>query len=294
MKIAFLGLGNMGLPMARNLLRAGHQLTIYNRTRSKAEPLRSDGANVAGSPAEAVGGAEIVFTMVADDAALEQVMSEQTLAAMAKASIHVSASTVSVALVERLTGMHASNGQQQVSAPVFGRPEAAEAAKLFVIAAGARDSVDKCQPLFDVLGQRTFVVGADPKLANVIKLSGNFMIMSVIEALGEALALTRKYGIDPAFSVDLLTSTLFNAPVYKTYGNLIAREQFDPPGFALRLGFKDVRLALAAAEAASVPMPVASIIHDHALSAVANGMSELDWAALAKVAAQNAGLGPSR
>lgn len=133
MKIAFLGLGNMGLPMARNLLRAGHQLTIYNRTRSKAEPLRSDGANVAASPAEAVGGAEIVFTMVADDAALEQVMSEHTLAAMAKASIHVSASTVSFALVERLTALHASRGQQLVSAPVFGRPEAAEAAKLYVI-----------------------------------------------------------------------------------------------------------------------------------------------------------------
>lgn len=138
------------------------------------------------------------------------------------------------------------------------------------------------------------MVGADPELTNVVKLSGNFMIMSAIESLGEALALTRKYGIDPAFSVDLLTSTLFNAPVYKTYGNLIAREQFDPPGFALRLGFKDVRLALAAAETASVPMPVASVIRDHALAAVANGMSELDWAALAKVAALNAGLGPRR
>ena len=177
-----------------------------------------------------------------------------------------------------------------VSAPVFGRPEAAEAGKLFIVVAGPQSVIERCRPLFDVMGQRTFVVGDEPVMANVAKLAGNFMIASVIECLGEAFALGRKYGLEAETMLDVLTNSLFAAPVYKTYGTIIAQQKWEPAGFRLRLGLKDVRLALAAADAEAVPMPVASFIHDSFLSAVARGMGEQDWAALAKMAAERAGL----
>jgi 3-hydroxyisobutyrate dehydrogenase-like beta-hydroxyacid dehydrogenase len=173
---------------------------------------------------------------------------------------------------------------------VFGRPEAAAAAKLFVVVAGDQGDIDRCAPLLAAIGQKTFVMGTEPSIANVVKLSGNFLIAAVIESMGEAVALVRKHGVDPHHYVEMLTSTLFSAPVYKTYGGLIVDEKFDPPGFKLKLGLKDVRLALAAAEGANVPLPVASLIRDHAIAAIANGMGDLDWSSLSMVAAQNAGL----
>lgn len=289
MKVAFLGLGNMGHSMAANLIRAGHQLTVWNRSRNKAEDLKT---NIASTPAEAVGGAEVVITMLADDASLESVVFGENgfLKSLNKGAIHISMSTISVALSQRLQKAHEERGQRYVSAPVFGRPEAAEAAKLYIVAAAPQEAVTKCEPLFSAMGQRTYEVGSDPVQANVFKLSGNFLIATIIEALGEAIALTRKYGIDPTAYVDFLTSSLFSAPIFKTYGNLIAQEKYDPAGFKLRLGLKDVKLALAAGEAADVPLPIASIIRDHALSGIANGMSDLDWSSLGRVAAKNAGL----
>jgi len=234
----------------------------------------------------------VAFTMVADDAALEQVVfgPQGLIAGLPKGGIHVSMSTISAALSRSMTDKHREHGQTMVAAPVFGRPEAAEAAKLFIVVAGPHQAIERCRPLFDVMGQKTFTVGEEPVMANVTKLSGNFMIASVIETLGEAFSLGRKYGIEAGTMLDVFTNSLFAAPVYKTYGTIIAQQKWEPAGFRLRLGLKDVRLALAAADGAAVPMPVASFIHDSLLSAVARGMGELDWAALAKLASERAGL----
>jgi 3-hydroxyisobutyrate dehydrogenase-like beta-hydroxyacid dehydrogenase len=294
MNIAFLGLGNMGLPMARNLIQAGHSLRVYNRTRSRADELKSLGATVAATPAEAAAGVEIAITMVADDHALEAVLfggdaksdgkdgKDGLLSALPANAIHISCSTISVALSRRMAAAHAERKQHYVSAPVFGRPEAAAAAKLFVVAAGPAAQVAKCQPLFDAMGQKTFVVGEDASGANVIKLNGNFLITTVIESLAESFALVRKSGLDANQFLEILTSTLFNAPIYKTYGGIIAAEKYEPAGFKVPLGLKDNRLLLAAAEEAAVPMPMASLVRDRFLAAMAAGQSEQDWSSIAK------------
>ena len=292
MKVGFVGLGNMGTGMARNLLNAGHQLTVYNRTRSRAEALASTGAVVADSPGRAASGAEVIITMLADDHALEAVVfgAGNILESLPANAIHVSASTISVALSRRLAAAHGERKQNYVAAPVFGRPEAAAAAKLFIVAAGASSAVERCRPLFDAMGQKTFVVGEDAPGANLIKLAGNFLITTVIESLAESLALVRKSGLDGNQFLEVLTNSLFNAPIYKTYGGLIVAEKFDPPGFKLPLGLKDNRLLLAAAEEKSVPMPMASLVRDRFLSALAQGLGESDWSAIAKISAREAGL----
>ena len=201
----------------------------------------------------------------------------------------MSSSTISVALSERLTAAHADAGQGFVAAPVFGRPEAAEAAKLFVVAAGEGTSVEAVSPALDAIGQRTFVVSDEPKAASLVKLSGNFLIASVVESLGEAMALVARGGVDKHQYLEILTSTLFSAPVYKTYGGLIAGEQFQPPGFAVPLGQKDIRLVLAAAEDLNVALPIASLLRDRFLTLLANGGADLDWSALGALAAWEAG-----
>lgn len=292
MKVGFVGLGNMGTGMARNLLRMGQQLTVYNRTRSHAEALASAGAVVGDSPGRAASGAEVVITMLADDHAVESVVfgRDNILESLPANAIHVSMSTISVALSRRLAAAHHEKEQNYVAAPVFGRPEAAAAAKLFVVAAGSSASVELCRPLFDAMGQKTFFAGEDAPGANVIKLTGNFLITTVIESLAEGLALVRKSGLDGNQFLEILTSSLFNAPIYKTYGGLIASEKFDPPGFKLPLGLKDNRLLLAAAEEKSVPMPMASLVRDRFLSALAQGLGESDWSAIAKISAREAGL----
>lgn len=291
MKVGFIGLGQMGSAMAVNLIKAGHEVTVYNRSRDKAEALAGEGAKVAPTVAEACGG-EAVFTMLAHDDALSAVVHGDggVLASLGKGAVHISASTISVAMSERLTKEHTAAGQRFVAAPVFGRPEAAAAAKLFVAAAGAPDAIQSVTPLFEAIGQRTFVLGEEPKSANLVKLSGNFLIASVIESLGEAMALVEKGGVDRHAYLDLLTSTLFNAPVYKTYGGLIADRKFQPAGFAAPLGQKDIRLALAAGEALNVPLPLASLLRDRFLNLLAHGGEELDWSAIGALAAKDAGL----
>ena len=199
-------------------------------------------------------------------------------------------STISVALSRKLAEEHAKRGHKYMAAPVFGRPDAAAGGKLFIAAAGEKDVVELCRPVLESLGQRMFVLGDKPEMANVVKLTGNFLIASVIESLGEAIAVARKYDIDPHAYVDFLTGSLFAAPIYKTYGGIIADEKYTPPGFKLRLGLKDVRLALSAAEAVDAPLPIASLIRDHMLTAIARGMDEMDWSSTAKLAAENAGL----
>lgn len=292
MKAGFIGLGAMGSGMARNLIKQGHTLTVYNRTRSRAEALRSEGARVAETAGQTAVDAEAVFTMVADDHALEQVVfgPGNLLESLPSGAIHISASTISVQLSRRLADVHREKGQHYVAAPVFGRPEAAAAAKLFVVAAGPQSLIERCQLLFDAVGQKTFVAGPEPSMANVVKLAGNFLITIVIEGLAESFALARKSKVDPGQMLEILTGSLFPAPLYKNYGAMIAYEKFEPIGFKMRLGAKDNRLVLSAAEEVGVPMPMASLVRDHFLAAIAQGMSDDDWAAVARVVYKNAGL----
>lgn len=292
MKVAFIGLGNMGHPMAQNLLKAGHQLSVWNRTQEKGKDLAAAGARLAENPAEAVHDAEVAITMLADDAAVEAALfgDDGILKSLPKGAVHVSSSTISVALSERMKHEHQKHGQKYLGAPVFGRPDAAAAAKLFVVVAGANDVIERCQPLFSALGQRTFVMGSEPEMANVVKLSGNFLIATVLESLSEALALVRKSGVDQRQYFEFLTNSLFTAPVYKTYGGLIVDQKFEPAGFKMTLGLKDVRLALAAGDSKNVPLPIANVIRDHFLAGLANGMADKDWSAISQVVAQSAGL----
>ena len=290
MKVGLIGLGNMGSGMAENLLKGGHEIVVHNRTPGKAQKLVEQGARYAAQLADACRG-DAVITMLADDGAVESVAfgDAGVIASLRKGAIHISSSTISVALSERLTAAHAASGQHFVSAPVFGRPDAAAAGRLFVAVAGPPDAVDACMPLFEAIGQKTFRFGENPPDANLVKLSGNFLISSVIEALGEAMALVGKAGLDQHQYIEFLTSTLFNAPVYKTYGGLIADKKFDPAGFAAPLGFKDNRLVLAAAETLRVPLPLASLIYNRFLTLLARGGEALDWSAISQLAAEDAG-----
>jgi 3-hydroxyisobutyrate dehydrogenase-like beta-hydroxyacid dehydrogenase len=292
MNIAFIGLGNMGSAMATNLLKAGHTLTVFNRSRARADALKSLGARVASTPGEAAAGVEVAITMLADDHALESVVfgKGSLLDSLPPNSVHVSMSTISVALSRRLAAAHAERKQHYVAAPVFGRPEAAAAAKLFIVAAGPAAQIERCHPLFDAMGQKTFIAGEDASGANLMKLTGNFLITAVIEGLAESFALVRKAGLDANLFHEILTNSLFNAPIYKTYGALINSQKFEPAGFKLPLGMKDNRLLLAAAEEAAVPMPMASLVRDRFLAAMAQGMAEMDWSAISRISAREAGL----
>jgi 3-hydroxyisobutyrate dehydrogenase-like beta-hydroxyacid dehydrogenase len=292
MRIAFIGLGSMGLPMATNLLRAGHDLIVYNRTRSRAEALAGQGARVAESPRQAATGVEVLITMLADDAAVESVMfgDDGAILGLARGATHVSMSTISHSLSRRLAAEHGARGQIYVAAPVFGRPDAAQAAKLWIVAAGAVPAIERCRPLFDALGQGVEVVGDDPPMANVVKLAGNFVLASAIETMGEAFALVRKHGVDPQRFLDIANGRVVRSPVYENYGTIIVNRRYQPAGFKLRHGLKDVRLALAAGDEVMAPLPFASLLRDHYLTAAARGWGDLDWAALARLSAENAGL----
>lgn len=291
MKIGFLGLGSMGLPMALNLRRAGHDLVGWNRTASRVEPLVAEGGRAAISPAEAASDAELLVSMLADDTAVESVVLDGgVLASLPRGSVHACMSTISVALSTRLAEAHRAAERGYVAAPVFGRPQAAQAAKLTIVLAGDAASRALCRPALEALGQTVHELGDEPSAANVVKLSGNFLIAAMLEALSEAYALGRKSGIDPARLLEILNGGLMRSPLYESYGTLMAEERFEPAGFKLRLGLKDVRLALAAADAAGVPMPLASLVHDHLLSGVARGWGEQDWAALTRVVSDAAGL----
>lgn len=289
MKVGFIGLGNMGSGMAGNLLAAGHEVTVYNRTPERAQALIAKGAKAGASIAEACHG-DAVLTMLADDEAVTRVALDAggIRDSLAAGAIHVGCSTISVALSQRLAQAHAEAGQRYVAAPVFGRPEAAAAARLAVVAAGASDAVTEVRPLLEAIGQKLLVPSQTPADANLIKLSGNFLIATVIEALGEAMALVGKAGIDRQQYLQILTSTLFDAPVFHTYGGLVAEQRFEPAGFAAPLGLKDVRLVLAAGEASRVPLPIASLLRDRFLALLAQGGENLDWSAIGMLAARDA------
>ncbi|HEX8363496.1 MAG TPA: NAD(P)-dependent oxidoreductase [Longimicrobium sp.] len=292
MRVAFLGTGRMGLPMARNLARAGHTVVAWNRTPERAAPLAADGVEIVASVADAVRGAEVAITMLADDRALGSVVfpPQGVAGALAEDAVHLGMSTVGASLSRRLAGRHAARGQRYVAAPVFGRPDAAEAARLKIVAAGDAEGIERCRPLFAALGDRVFELGPDAPAANVVKLCGNFVLASMIRALGEAFALARKSGVEAAALEEVLSGTLLGSPAFPAYARQMVEGRWDPPGMRMRLGLKDVRLVLAAADAAEVPMPLASLLRDSLLSGVARGRGDLDWAALAALVAEDAGL----
>jgi 3-hydroxyisobutyrate dehydrogenase-like beta-hydroxyacid dehydrogenase len=291
MKVAFIGMGNMGAPMARNLIRAGHDVTVYNRTRAKAEALAADGAHIANSVAQAVRNCEIAVTMLADDHAVQEAVFgvDGMLQALPRGAVHMSTSTISVEMSKKLTMTHTAAGQGYIATPVLGRPEAAAAQKLWVIAAGPPDLLDRGQPLITALGRGFTIVGREPWQANVVKLASNFTIVSLIETLGEAFALLRRAGISVHQFLEI-ANPLFGSPVFGIYSQIIADEKYEPAGFRMKLGLKDVNLALAAANEQAVPMPLAGIIRDHFLEGIALGYGDQDWAAIARVIAANAGL----
>ncbi len=291
MKIGFVGLGKMGSGMAQNLLRAGHTVTAYNRTRNRAEALAKTGAAIVDSPAEVGQASEAVFTMLADDGAVSDVVfgEQGLLTGLPQGALHISSSTVSIALARRLRAEHSTRGQRFISAPVFGRPDAAEAGKLIVIMAGDDNDIERCRPLADAIGRQTFVIGPEPWQANTLKLCGNFMIASMLEAFGEAFAVMQKADVDQHQFLNAMVE-LFGSPVYKNYGTNAADRKFEPAGFALKLGLKDIRLAIEAAGDFETPMPFAGVLRDQFLSAMAHGQEKLDWSSLSLVAARNAGL----
>lgn len=290
MKVGFIGLGHMGAAMAANLVKAGHEVTVYNRTPDRTRALAAVGARVATRVSDAARG-DAVMTMLANDEAVEAVVlgAEGVIASLRPGALHVSTSTISVALSQRLSEEHAKHGQRYVAAPVFGRPDAAAAAQLVIVAGGEKSAVEAARPLLEATARKVFVIGDAPQAANLVKLSGNFLNASVIESLGEAFALIGKGGIDRQRYLEIL-GTLFNVPAYNIYGALIASGRFEPPGFAAPLGQKDIRLLLAAADELGVPMPVAGLLRDRFLTLLAHGGERLDWSAIGGLAAQDAGL----
>lgn len=290
MKIAFLGLGAMGQGMARRLLSAGHELQVWNRSPEPAEALASAGAQELGAAVDAAE-ADVIVTMLADDAAVRSVVLDSGLLERATGGlVHVACSTISVALAKELTERHRERGVGYVAAPVFGRPNVAAAGGLNIVVAGPPGAVATVQPLLDAMGQKTWPVGEEPLRANVIKIAGNMMIASAIEAMAEATALGKAHGIETATMLDIYTSTLFASPVYKGYGAAIAERRYEPAGFKLKLGLKDIRLALQAGDAANVALPFGSALRDALLESVAAGDGEKDWSALADTALRRGGL----
>ena len=292
MKIGFLGLGQMGAGIAANLLRAGHEVVVWNRSPQKAQPLVADGAVLARTPRDAASGRDIIMTMLADDAALEQVLlgNDGVFEGLPRGALHIAASTIAVATADRMAAWHADRGLRFLSAPVFGRPEAAAAAKLFIVAAGAQSDYTAASALFPAISQKVFYIGAKPSSANLVKLCGNFTILAAIEAFAEAMTLAQKGGVPKKQFLEVMTGSLFDTPVYRNYGAALAEERFKPAGFAAPLGLKDMRLVGQSAEALRVPMPVLNVLRDHLLQTIDAEGEDIDWSAIGHIVAKNGGL----
>jgi 3-hydroxyisobutyrate dehydrogenase-like beta-hydroxyacid dehydrogenase len=292
MDVGFIGIGTMGSRIAANLLKSGHKVRAWNRERAPVDALARLGATPVSTARDAFSG-DAVFSMLADDAAVHAVI-DPLLDGAPKGLVHVNMATISVALARDLTARHRDHGLFYVAATVFGRPELAAAAKLTIVAAGDPGAIARVQPLFDVIGQRTWPMGVQPERANVVKLAGNFMLGAAVEAMSEASAMASRYGIASADFLNVLTTGVFAAPAYQLYGDAIAKQRYDPPGFRLSLTLKDLRLALAAAEEVSAPMPLADVVHESLLEAFARGDGERDLAALARVSMRRAGVEEAR
>jgi len=291
MDVGFIGLGHMGRPMAANLVKAGHRVRVWNRSREKAADLLAAGAMLAANPAEAAR-AGVVITMLADDDAVRAVLEgEMGLAVgLPQDGLHISMSTISYELSQRLVRRHAEQGQKFVAAPVLGRPEAAQAAKLFVVAAGPDDQIDRAEPLLTALGQRLFRLGDEPPKANLVKLCSNFMLLAAVDSMVQAMTLAGKAGVEPSAFLEVVTGTVFDAPAYRTYGEIITHERFRPAAFGAPLALKDMRLTGAAAEELRAPMPFLGVVRDHLLQTIALDGESVDWSALALAVRRNAGV----
>ena len=289
--IGFIGLGRMGLPMARHLLDADFPLAVFNRTASRADALRQNGAGWADSPRELAARSDIVISIIADDAALRAIAlgEDGILAGLKPDGIHVDMSTVSPDVTKELAPLYHEQGTHFVAAPVFGRPEAAAAAKLWVCPAGSAAAIERCRPAFEVMGQGVIVVGEEPHLANVLKLVGNFFVIAGIETLSEALTLAEKGGLQNETVLELIRA-LLPVPLFQGYGSRIAKQEFLPAGFALALGLKDVGLMQQLAKDVAAPLPLADLADTHLRAAFARGRGDLDWGALATVVREMAGL----
>ncbi len=289
MKIGLIGLGQMGRSMAHRLLDRGYDLSVWNRTGTAVEPFRQRDARIASHPEQLLDN-DVVITMLADDAAVEAVWINTTLLqTMPASTLHLNMASVSLRMGQQLASLHRAAGSPYVSAPVFGRPEAAATGQLDIIAAGSASAIARCEPLFTALGRRWFNAGADPHCANIVKIARNFLLGAIIESLGEAFALVQKSGVDPAAFLDIITSTSMNAPAYKNYGRLMLEKPAQPT-FTLNLGLKDVELALQAGGDTAVPLPLAALLREQHQEAIAHGYGERDWAALGNYVAERAGL----
>jgi 3-hydroxyisobutyrate dehydrogenase-like beta-hydroxyacid dehydrogenase len=290
MDVGFLGLGHMGKPIATHVLRAGHRLTVWNRSAAPCEELGHLGATVAVDPAAAARGEALMIMLADDDACRAVLIGGRVLESAAPGIVLINLSTVSVELTRELAARAQQHDIPYVAAPVFGRPEVAQRGQLNVVAGGAHAAIARIESLLGSIGQRTWRVGDTPEAASIVKLAGNFMIASAIETMAEAAALAQAYGVPRAQFLEVLTSTLFASPAYQIYGRMLAEQRYEPAGFKLRLGLKDVRLALQAGERAHVPLPFASVLRDHFLESIAQGAGDQDWSALGRAAARRAGL----
>jgi len=292
MKVGFIGLGRMGQVMARRIVEGGHDLGAYNRTPDKAKAIADLGATVLGSIQEAATYGDGVFTMLADDAAVEDVVSQPggLLQSLPTGGIHICAGTHSVATIQRLKAAHAEAGQILIATPMLGRPEVVASGQAGMVLGGQQQAVDRCRPLFEAIARRTFEAGHDPAAAAAIKIANNFVLGCAIEAMGEGFSLVRKYEVAPEVFLDVMTDGLFNCSAYKVYGKIIAEERYLPAGQRAILGLKDANLALAAGEAVGVPLPSGNVWRDRLVGAVAHGESEHDWAVMAKDQARASGI----
>jgi 3-hydroxyisobutyrate dehydrogenase-like beta-hydroxyacid dehydrogenase len=292
MRIGLVGLGRMGQGMGARLLSGSHELLVYNRTSGKSADLEKAGAHVAPTVAAACKDREIVISMVADDAALNEVTlgSGGIRTSLAKDAVHVAMGTHSAGAIQALAAAHAEKGQAFVAAPVLGRPDAAAAGQLVIVAAGPPAALKQCEPAFSVMGRKTVEAGSAPEAALAIKLANNFVLGCAIETMAEGFALVRKYGVNPQVFYDVMTEGLFAAPAYKVYGKLMVDSSYDKPGFTTRLGLKDIKLALAAAELVNVPLPSGSVVRDRLVGAIAHGDGDKDWAVLGREQARACGL----
>ena len=290
--IGFVGLGSMGLPIASNLVEAGYTLQVYNRSPQKAQPLLDKGAKLCTNSGNVVESRGIVITMLSNDQALEEVVLGENgiLEKLDSGGIHLSMSTVSPATAQKLAEHHERRGAHYLAAPVFGRPDAAAARKLWICLSGNEAAKERVLPVLNVLGQGVFDFGEQVGAANVVKLAGNFLIISAIEAMAEAFTLAEKNGIERTKVAELFGQTLFACPIYQNYGRMIAQEQYQPAGFKLSLGLKDVTLALQTARDSQMPMPLGSLLHDRLMAAVARGRGDIDWTGLALAISEEAGI----
>lgn len=291
MDVGFIGVGRMGQVMVRNLLKGGHRVRVWDVSAAAMDSLAKDGADKAADVRKAASG-DAVISMLPNDETMRSVFLDPAiLQALGSKTVHVNMATASVQCADELEDAHAKAGATYIAAPVFGRPEMAAERNLNVMAAGNAAAIDKVQPLFDAMGKKTWRMGTKPSQANVAKIAGNLMVACVLESMGEAAALARAYKMPPADLLNVVVTSIFDVPVYRIYAHLISSGQFEPPGFDLRLGLKDAKLALAAGEDANVPLPFASVLRDNYIDALAHGDGAKDWSVIAQVSSRRAGLG---